>query len=77
MKIELHVTYEVALRSTATLTIESDDGEMLGQITLPYNERSEATIREGRDAYAGVFLASLTAALSNAIKLETGKEKAR
>lgn len=61
MKIELHVTYEVAQRSAATMIVEYN-GETLGQVTLPFTERSDTITREGRDALAGVFLASLTAA---------------
>jgi hypothetical protein len=62
--INLHVTLEWDSESQAmTISIVHDGKTLLGQLRLPLNRATSLlTLRENRDAIAGVFLASVDSA---------------
>lgn len=60
MKVELKVTFE--LDGALSMTIEHAE-KTIGSLALPAIENaSEMIVQEGRNAIAGVFLQSITAA---------------
>jgi hypothetical protein len=61
MKVDLHVSLDIDERRTVMIVRCGD--EFLGQVQLPFTGVSMLMAREHRDALAGVFLASLTAAV--------------